>query len=116
MMTSRNTTPVLDRLIELPGVFTEGPVDRFGHRSYTEGPKRPTWANRRDLQARDTLQISDTVVTNVQVRIYTIRYDTGVEVGDSITDDESKQRKVIGMAETPWGRDRFLALTCEYIR
>ena len=58
-MTTRNRAPVLDRLIQLPGAFTEGPVDRFGHKTYTEGPKRPTWAMRIDLTGRETLQISD---------------------------------------------------------
>ena len=115
-MTTRNRAPVLDRLIFLAGVFTLGEPDRFGHQTYTEGPKRQVWAMRRDLQARDTLQISDSVITDVSIRIYTIRFDPMVEVGESIIDDQGKERKINGVAETPWGRDRFLALTCELIR
>ena len=115
-MTTRNRTPVLDRLIQLPGAFTEGPVDRFGHKTYTEGQRRPTWAMRIDLTGRETLQISDSVITNVQVRRYIIRFDTAVATGDSITDDEGNQRTILGRAETAWGRDRFLELTCELIR
>ena len=114
-MTTRNRAPVLDRLIQLPGAFTEGPVDRFGHKTYTEGPRRPTWAMRIDLTGRDTLQFSDSVITNVQVRRYIIRFAEAA-VGDSITDDEGNERTILGRAETTWGRDRFLELTCELIR
>ena len=115
-MTTRSRAPVLDRLIHLAGVFTPGQPDRFGHQTYTEGPKRQVWAMRVDLQARDTLKFSDTAITNVDVRIYTIRYDPDVFVGDSIIDDQGKERKIHGVAETPWGRDRYLALTAQYIR
>ena len=115
-MTTRNRAPVLDRLIQLPGAFTEGPVDRFGHKTYTEGPRRHTWAMRIDLTGRDTLQFSDSVITNVQVRRYIIRFAEVVEVGESIIDDQGKERKIIGIAETSWGRDRFLELICELIR
>ena len=114
-MTTRNRAPVLDRLIHLPGAFTEGPVDRFGHKTYIEGPRRQTWAMRIDLTGRETLQISDSVITNVQVRRYIIRFAEAA-VGDSITDDEGNERTILGRAETAWGRDRFLELTCELIR
>ena len=46
-MTTRSRAPVLDRLIHLAGVFTLGEPDRFGHQTYTEGPKRQVWAMRR---------------------------------------------------------------------
>ena len=38
---SPRRAPVLDRLIQLPGVITQGDDDRFGHPTFTEGPKRP---------------------------------------------------------------------------
>ena len=40
-MTTRRSraAPVLDRLIQLPGVITQGDDDRFGHPTFEEGPE-----------------------------------------------------------------------------
>ena len=115
-MATRNRAPLLDRLIQLPGAITQGDDDRFGHPTFTEGPKRPTWAMRRAPQGRETLEYSESSITNVAVRFYTVRYDATLAAGQEILDEQGNTRSIIGSpAETAWGRDRFLELTCELI-
>ena len=113
---SPRRAPVLDRLIQLPGAITQGDDDRFGHPTFEEGPKRTTWAARRDPSGRETLEYSESSITNVAVRFYTVRYDATLAAGQQILDEQGNTRSIIGSpAETTWGRDRFLELTCELI-
>ena len=81
-----------------------------------KGPKRPAWAARRDPSGRETLEYSESGITNVAVRFYTVRYDATLAAGQEIVDEQGNTRSIIGSpAETAWGRDRFLELTCELI-
>ena len=117
-MTTRQprAAPLLDRIIQLPGVITQGDDDRFGHPTFLEGPKRPTWAARRDPSGRETLEVSDSSTTNVAVRFYTVRYDPSLASGQEIIDEEGNTRQIIGSpAETVHGRSRYLELICEAV-
>ena len=89
-MTTRRSlaTPVLDRLIQLPGEITQGDDDRFGHPTFVEGPKRTVWAARRDPSGRETLEYSESSTTNVAVRFYTVRFDPSLAAGQKIIDEQ----------------------------
>ena len=74
-MTTRNRAPAPRPPNPAARRITQGDDDRFGHPTFTEGPKRPTWAARRDPSGRETLEYSESSITNVAVRFYTVRYD-----------------------------------------
>ena len=69
---------------------------------------RPVWAARRDIGAVDSLLTTVTDQTIVSRARYTIRYITGLDIGDRFTDEKKLPRIIEGIATV--GRDRYLEL------
>ena len=112
-MTTLRRVPVLDRLIVLhiPGPET---VDDYGQRNPGPATDYPVWAERRDITAREQLDLDNDQRLNVHLTKLIIRHRPDVFADQELTDDEGQKRRIIGKAEL--GRLRHIELLAEAIR
>ena len=110
-MTSRQTAPVLDRVVTWTTPATSNPFDPFG--GETPGTVSTIWAARSDPAPRDSVNASTGGFFGIRRRVYTVRYDHGASFGiDHKITDGGVTWTVKGRAEHP-RRLSYVDLLCE---
>ena len=71
------------------------------------------WARREVLRASDNIEVSSTSRLNINLARYTLRHDSRIEVGQTLTDENGHDRTILGIQ--PLDRRRYLDVLAERI-